>query len=333
MRLLLCTDLHLSDKPRDRYRFDFIPHLAKQVRAEKANGIVILGDITERKDNHSALLTNSIIASLRILAAECPVYIIKGNHDYQSNPNLPFFKFLNHIKGIMFITKPVYHHGLLFVPHLTDVNEWRNLYRLVPDAPLDSVFIHQTVSGAISESGQRLDGFPLKPLKRLKCKVFGGDIHKPQTLEPVIYIGPPYHIRFGDNFTPRYLLLDTAKQIYKEFHFTCPRKWMFIIRDVDELDNKDIREGDQVKVKLELTREEVTDWAVMKADVVKAISDRGAECFGVELKVWKQSEVKPRDQRRSNEGSRDPSEIVRNFSKREKLSSTIRDVGLELLKG
>jgi hypothetical protein len=202
------------------------------------------------------------------------------------------------------------------------------------DKPLLAAFIHQTVSGAVSESGQRLDGFPLKPMRRLHCRVFGGDIHKPQQIGPVKYIGPPYHIRFGDNFEPRFLQYNTDTDKVVALQFDCPRKWMLNIRDPEEiLSDTRLRENDQVKVKLELTREEMPDWAVKKQMITDILRERNLESFGVELKVQKQTEVKERGKRRGNDGARDPNEIVKNFSKREKLSTVIRDVGLELLRG
>ncbi len=333
MKLLLATDLHFSDAPKDKYRFDFIQHMAKAARSREVDAIVILGDLTDKKDNHSALLVNLIIAGLRTLRQVCPVYILKGNHDYLADPALPFFKFLNHIDDINFITEPLIHAGLFFIPHLASVDEWKRLPAMADKPPL-AAFIHQTVSGAVSESGQRLDGFPLKPMRRLHCPVYGGDIHKPQTIGPVIYIGPPYHIRFGDNFEPRYMIFDAATGKHKSYSFDCPRKWMLNVRDPEEiLSDQRLREGDQVKVKLELTREEMPDWSVHKEKINDILRERKLESFGVELKVQKQTEVKDKGKRRGNDGARDPNEIVKNFSKREKLSTVIRDVGLELLRG
>ena len=330
MRLLLSTDLHFSDAPKDRYRFEFIPHLAKQARDHRVELIVLLGDLTVKKDNHSALLVNLIVAGLRTLTSVCPVHVLKGNHDYLADPTLPFFKFINHIDGITLMNEPVLLNDMLYVPHLTSMEQWLKVPQLTDKAPTVA-FIHQTVSGAISESGQRLDGFPLKPMKQLRCPVYGGDIHKPQTIGPVTYIGPPYHIKFGDNFIPRYLLFDTEKGTHKELHFDCPRKWMLTIRDPEELlKDKRIRAGDQVKVRLEMTREEIVEWKVKKDLINRTLEKLEVESYGIELRVEKQTKVKDRNQRRVNQG-RNPHEIVRDFSKREKLSTVIRNTGLELL--
>lgn len=329
MKLLLATDLHFSDRPRDKYRFGILNQLKQDVTKYKADAIVILGDLTDKKDNHSALLVNLIVSGLRSLAAAAPVYILKGNHDYFADPELPFFRFLNHIDGLTLILKPESVGELFMVPHVTTVDEWR---RMRPTVPPTVAFIHQTVSGAFSESGQRLDGFPTKPLRRLNCPVFGGDIHKPQTVGPVIYIGPPYHIRFGDNFVPRYMLFDTETSRYKELHYDCPRKWSITVREPEELQRlKELHEGDQVKIKLELTRDEIPDGASMKDEIIDFLKKSNIENFGVELKVQKQTKVR-KHQPSTDLVRLDPIDVLRDFSKREKLPELTRKVGADLLR-
>src|SRR5882724_7118261 len=100
MKWLLTSDLHLSDKPRDAYRFGLFPWLAKQQKAHNVDAIFILGDLTENKDRHSAKLVNQTIESL--LTLRPPVYILRGNHD-GIDPGSPFFKFVNSIEGIKLI--------------------------------------------------------------------------------------------------------------------------------------------------------------------------------------------------------------------------------------
>lgn len=338
MTVLLSTDLHFSDKAKDSYRFGIFDFLLRQRAKHKASLIVILGDITDEKDNHSSLLVNAVVEGFTKLAKECPVIIMMGNHDYLADPTNPFFKFLNEMKNIKFVTKPATwitskESKLLFLPHFKSEEEWDS-FKL--DKRPDYVFIHQTVTGAISESGRRLDGFSLKPLKRLKARlVFGGDVHKPHTIEPVIYVGPPYHVRFGDNFTPRCIVLNEEDATYKDIHFKCPRKWSLKIRDIQEIEfNHQLRAGDQVKVELELTREEVVEWPVYKDRLVKLLADLGLEVYGVSLKVTKTG---PRRKEEKDEVTplkqRAPMEVLGSFAKREKLPRTVRETGLKLLDG
>lgn len=336
MSLLVATDLHLSDRPKDAYRFGLFDFLIEKRREHNASMTLILGDITDEKDEHTALLVNRVVDGFKRLAEEAPVVIMMGNHDYLADPTNPFFKFLNNMMNIRFVITPrtlVTNEGskLLFLPHFNDEQAWDN-FRL--DTHPDFVFIHQTVTGAISESGRRLDGFSLKPLKRLKDRrIFGGDVHKPHTIDLVTYIGPPYHVRFGDNFVPRCVLINEATGKTKNLYFECPRKWSKTIRDPEELLNDDtLRAGDQIKVSLELTREEVVEWPVYKDRVIQIIKELGLESYGIELKVDKT--VKRKKDETTDKVAmkhRTPSDIIGSFSKAEKLSSVVRKTGLKLL--
>lgn len=334
MTTLVVTDLHLTDKPKDAYRFGIFDFLVEQQQKHNASLVLILGDITDQKDKHSSNLVNRIIDGLHKVAARVRVIILMGNHDYHADPTNPFFKFLNRMKNIDFITEPtvMYHDpAMFFVPHTRNEDEWN---ALKPDRPVGLAFIHQTVTGAISESGRRLDGFSLKPLKRLKCPVFSGDVHSPHTIGPVIYVGPPYHIRFGDNFNPRCLVLDERTGEFEEIYFDCPRKWTLRIRDPQEIESDErLRAGDQVKVELELTREEVVQWPVYKDRLVQVLKNLQLVSFGIELKVDKAGK-RPREEKSNEEVKRQhqsPPEVLGSYCKREKLPRAFRKEGLRLL--
>lgn len=328
MTILVSTDLHLTDKVKDAYRFGIFDFLARQREKHNASLILILGDLTDQKDKHSSKLVNAIVDGLKKLTS-VQVIILMGNHDYYADPTNPFFKFLSNMHNITFLTEPKMMYDMLFLPHFHDREMWDNF---TWDKRPRYAFIHQTVTGAISESGQRLDGFSLKPLKRLKCPVYGGDVHKPHTIEPVTYIGPPYHVRFGDNFDPRCVVLNEDTGETKDIHFKCPRKWSLKIRDPEELLNdKRLKPGDQVKVELELTREEVVEWAVLKKRLVDMLKDLELESFGIELKVDKSTKRKKEKQDGQAVKHRAPSEVLGSFCNYEKLPKAIRKAGLKLL--
>ena len=67
MRRLLTADWHLTDKPLDEYRWDFIPWLGKQLKDKKIDVLYILGDLTEKKDKHNAIFLNRILCSINFL--------------------------------------------------------------------------------------------------------------------------------------------------------------------------------------------------------------------------------------------------------------------------
>ena len=85
---ILITDLHLTEKQEDQYRFNIFPWLVTRHSKDKSiRAVFILGDLTDRKDNHSAWFVNKIVSSLRALTAHFDdVFILKGNHD-AADPN------------------------------------------------------------------------------------------------------------------------------------------------------------------------------------------------------------------------------------------------------
>lgn len=333
MTILIATDLHLSDRPRDDYRFGLFDFLKKQIIKREVDLLLILGDLTDLKDNHSSQLVNQIVKGLSELAAMVPVIILKGNHDYLANPDNPFFDFLNHIKNIRFITKQTLWTNkmdkrLLFIPHVENSKKWNNLK---VDGKVDYAFIHQTVAGAMSESGRRLNGYAVTPLKALNCPVYGGDVHLPHTVDPVIYVGPPYHVKFGDDYIPRCMVLDEQTGETIDVHYKCPRKWSLRIREPEELRELEfLRAEDQVKVSIELTKEEVLDYQTMKEKISLICRDLGLQVFGIELKIKKQTKLTDKEQKRAVK-DKSPDTILKSFSKREKLSKAVLEVGKEFL--
>ena len=94
MRPLIFTDIHLTDNPREEYRWRvFDDAIVQFLFLKKATDIMILGDLTDRKDNHSASLVNRLVRNVKRLAELAPVTVLMGNHDYL-DPINPFFGFL-----------------------------------------------------------------------------------------------------------------------------------------------------------------------------------------------------------------------------------------------
>lgn len=327
MRLLITSDLHLTDQPRDIKRFGLFSWLLKQQEIHASDAVLILGDITDKKDRHSSDLVNKIVGGLMKLKP--PVIILKGNHDY-IDPENPFFKFLNCIDGIRFITKvcePIRGHWM--IPHCRNQDEFdRAVAKIAPKS--DGVFCHATFEGAIAETGARLAGLraSLSAFRGAKG-VWSGDVHKPQQAGPVVYVGSPYHVRFGDQFNPRVLLVKGGAS--KDLHFECPRKWKLTLNDADDIANHDyLRKDDQVRITIQLHREEVVDWAAHKRRVLDHCKELELEVFGVKLEVegsTKKPETKPQAT------TLQPADLLADFCKREKVAADIRKVGLAILRG
>src|SRR5277367_5080261 len=99
MSVLITSDIHLTDNPRDKYRWNLLPWLGEQAKKYQVDKIFILGDLTDSKDRHSASLVNAFVTSIIKLASECPVILLKGNHDY-IDENTPFFMFTNSLPNV-----------------------------------------------------------------------------------------------------------------------------------------------------------------------------------------------------------------------------------------
>lgn len=258
-RLLITSDIHLTTHPLDEYRWDVLAYLHELAVARGVAGVLILGDLTEKKDAHPSSLVNRLFDILE--AFPVPVWILRGNHDYDVNPNLPFFKFLPN-----FITKPclvtIGDLRCFFIPHHRREQDLAEV--TVPKC--EFLFLHQTFKGAVAENGQRLDGIdPLEFDGVAKKAVISGDIHVPQRLGPIIYSGAPHPIRFGDTFEPRVLYWDGAK--LKSIRRDTIRKATLTVRSLADIEKADLDEGDQLKIKYRLARRDFPEWSARREAV------------------------------------------------------------------
>jgi hypothetical protein len=337
---LIVGDLHLTDNARDSHRFRIFDWIARQQAKRETAATFLLGDITDSKDRHSATLVNKIVAGL--VSLKPPVYVLKGNHDY-SDPKNPFFKFLNHIEGINFIIEPTVIKAIkpiALIPHFRKQDEFDQAIQDCVDKPICGnvrgtpacFLVHQTFDGAIAESGVRLSGLSAAHINFLKPRlgVYAGDVHRPQTQGPVTYVGCPYQVRFGDNFEPRSLWLDD-KGRRKELRFNAPRKWSLTVRGPENvLSHEELCEGDQVKLTIEVAREEAVEWKSIKQEVLAACKELKLEVYGVKLEVKTgRSHKRPQIQ----DIAPGPVLTFERFCKDEKVPSQIKKVGMELVNG
>jgi hypothetical protein len=328
MNWLLSADLHLSDRARDGYRFGLFSWLAKQQQKHKVDATFLLGDLTQEKDRHSSALVNRIVEELLKLAP--PVYILRGNHD-GTNPNSPYFKFLSSISGLTFVVNPTFLHRyeIAMIPHCAGQATLDAACKRMPINP-KAAFCHQTFSGAIAETGAVLSGLSASPVSALKpwLGVYSGDIHVPQRCDAVTYVGAPYHIRFNDQFEPRCLLLKGGGK--SDLHFDCPRKFSLTVHDADDIaNNKALRSGDQVKITVELAREEAVEWHEHKRRVLAACREGGLDVFGINctVKTARRKRVKLIEGPKTNT----PQDILEFFCANEGVASNLKQAGLELL--
>lgn len=272
MRTLITSDFHWSDRPADAYRWDVVSFLIKQMDEFKPKALFILGDLTHDKNNHSAALVNRVVAELQKLACYAPVYLLKGNHDYE-DPTLPFFYFVqeqSYPHKVAYVSeKKTYVIGgkkYLFLPHSKTPE--------IPDGNYDLVFMHQTVKGARMESGvASTHGMEFELIG--KQNIVSGDVHVPQTIASstgsITYVGAPHPINFGDDFEPRVLLHDNNKLVSIK-RCDAVRKLIVNIKRPTDIEDAHVRDGDMIKIVLTLPRSEFMHDARYRKEI-KSICD------------------------------------------------------------
>jgi DNA repair exonuclease SbcCD nuclease subunit len=332
---LLCSDLHFTANPADEYRWAFWEWLAGEIEAEKAQSLLILGDVTDAKDYHSAQLVNRLTGEFSNLLQRFPkltVRVLAGNHDWLRQGGV-FFKFLEHLgPRITFITEP-YEDTLddeaaaLFLPYSKNpARDWANQ----DFSHYDYLFIHQTVKGSIASNGQAMEGEELPPLNA--GKVYSGDIHVPQKIGAVEYVGSPYHVHFGDSFRGRCVVIDRKRKAY-DLHFETISRTSAVVSGCDQLEGLDLRAGDQIKLTVRLAPRDLHDWKRIRRECIDYLRAKSVEVHGVTLDG---AGARVRLAGVDADGAQprrvaSPEDAVTRFVVNEELGGEMLEIGLDLL--
>jgi hypothetical protein len=323
--MIITADLHLTDAPADEYRWQVFNRLIDAAWDNDDGHICILGDLTDRKDRHSAALVNRLIAALENLRNSCKlpqIDIIMGNHDMPLK-GPAFWSWLSNLPGINFYTEPhALPGGLMLLPYAADPRTaWAGLH-------LDrckAIFMHQTVTGVV-ENGQKLvnDKMPILPRG---IPIYSGDIHTPQKVGPVQYVGAPHPIKFGDDYPCRLLVLDNAFKISKIIECFPPAKHMFDIASVAELAGKGCRPGDQARIRYQLALEGLEGWPAIRQELSAWAAAQGVAIASVEAIV----QAAPRQHVEAPELYSEPLGILAAFAQAEGLGGALLAQGQRLL--
>lgn len=269
MPILITSDIHLSENPRDAYRHKFMLALPKVAVELKADAVFILGDLTESKDNHNAELVNATVRHFYDLSKVCPVVILQGNHDWLSAPDNPYFGFLRLLPNIIWVGAVAQQAELkflpsgaakilgktLFLPHSANPDrDWANI-----DFKQHAwAFTHQTFAGAIGDNGHPLGGASLDRFPR-NLKIISGDVHVPQQVGQVTYVGSPYHVDFGDAFKGRMLLIENDG-VVRSIPYVGPQKHLVTLKAVSELKKHKFLKEDILKIRIEIAPDQYAHW-------------------------------------------------------------------------
>jgi hypothetical protein len=319
---LLFTDLHLDDNPANEYRWEVFEEVRKAKSQFSISHVHCLGDFVDRKDHFSAAFINRLIAELKQVS---PITILRGNHDTPLHPPSYFSfwteEFLN--SPINYVSEPTaFNSKLLLLPFSARPKvDWKDL-RL---RDYKSVFMHATVTGAVTENGQVMENknFPLLPGG---VKYYSGDIHTQQKVGNVEYVGCPHPVKFGDSFRCRMLVIDEDTfEIVHEIETSPQRRLMVDISSIDDLLKIRVRKGDQVKLRVICGPSEIGGFGEFEYEVARWASEKGITVAGTEVIV--DSELN-----RDVDINQTPEVILKQFAEHEGLAEDMVETGLGLLR-
>jgi hypothetical protein len=322
---LLCTDLHLDDNRANEYRWRVFDELGRTCQSYPVSCVYCLGDMTDKKAIGpkttllSAELVNRVVRSWMSLPH---AVILRGNHDTMIDGG-SFWEFLSQVPGMTYVTRPTSMHGnLMLLPFSPNPRvEWRGL----PWRDYRCAFLHATRSGTIAETGFALPGQDLPPIPR-SVKVYSGDVHTQQVVDNWTYVGASHHVKFGDKYPCRFLLLDECTyDVVEEIPIETISKRVVEIGSLDDLRFAETRPGDQVKFRAVLPPGEI-DWGALEAAVEKFARERGVEVASIEGSYDLPAQSGPPS------AEMPPEDLLRAFAREEGVAGELLDVGLELLR-
>lgn len=326
---VIASDLHLTSNPADEYRWGLFPWLAGELKAESARTLLLLGDLTDAKDYHGAELVNRVVASIEMVRKVVPrVVILMGNHDLLRAGHM-YFNFLRSMPGVEVVTTPTEDsEGELsyFLPFTrAPARDWAGMDL----SHYGYVFMHQTIKGAVASNGQVMDGEDL-PDMSAAGKVYSGDIHVPQVIGAVEYVGSPYHVHFGDSFVPRCVVIDNDRRAF-DLHYPSPQRRMLNVVSIADLTAELLllKPGDQVKVRMTLSEAEVPGWKAIAAEARAQCAAMKVNLVSLELRVSKERKrVAPGDRPVSDF---DPAKAVYRFVEEGGLGGELLDTALDII--
>lgn len=323
---LITADLHFSENSRDAYRFRVFKTLHSLIEQHAVSELLILGDLTEAKDNHGADLVNRIVDELvRLLhAKDLPdfacIVILRGNHDLEGSHS-PFFQFLRNMEGVVYINKPHRIENELFLPHTHD---WQRDWKDIDLDGVQWIYTHNTFAGAYGENGKALEGFaaPRGP------RIISGDVHVPQKFDNVLYVGAPYTIDFGDSYSPRMLLQygETGLRV-KSIPVPGPQKRLVELRTGVDLEQAN--PGDILRIRIPIARKDYASWPEICRLIRANAAQQGHIVDSIQPLVI---EGPTNAQPRRIKPAQSDEQILREYAKSQNLDERTIKVGLELLK-
>jgi DNA repair exonuclease SbcCD nuclease subunit len=330
--ILLSADWHLTDNDIEKYRWNVFDVLIKTSIENQVNTIILSGDIFDRRDKHPGTLINSFINAILDIKQKinAEILILAGNHDTPLK-NTYYWSFLNSI-GIKYIWNPELFNDVYLLPFSPNpVEDWKEL----DFNNVKAIIMHQTIAGAVVDGDRVITDAPHPMPKLPDIPIYSGDIHRPQFIQGVTYIGVPHPTRFSEDWPNRFLLInDVDWSTYKEIPIESIRRCVLEISNAAVLNQTEFKKGDQLRIKFKLTNrglalwpteeQAIREWAKQKEVTIVSIEailvdniDTSIPTSNAEIDAG--VELMPADQ------------IIRTFGEEESLSQEIIDFGIKLV--
>ena len=275
-KAVIISDLHLTNESTDEYRWDVFDRAEEQIKERSCDALFILGDVFDKKDRHPSSIVNRLTDRITKLAQQVPITILKGNHDY-IEPTEPFLRFLDHIANVSWINEPtlkIYNDLRVgWLPHSrTPTTEWPEFLK---NNTFDLIFMHQSVIGSKTSNDFEINhALPLAWLEeQVNCPIISGDIHVPQTISRLMYVGTQHPVSYGDSYNYRMLILPLKTPISaRSIPVQAIKRHSIRVSNTDDLEylmeSGKLRKGDQAKIKIDLTEETLGDWVQAKNETL-----------------------------------------------------------------
>jgi len=335
---LVTTDLHLTDKKEDEYKWSIFKSITDYVTINHVKTLVLCGDLCDKKDRHTSKLVNRICDELEKLLEICPwleIHILKGNHDYLDS-DFPFFRFLKLHPNIRYICSVTVINNIAYIPHIDFNRDDKNLHSIetLNTTSINVCFMHQTVVDTPVYGGSSvIEAEPtLKDFVKQFDTVFCGDIHVPQQIGNVVYIGAPTAHKYGDEYQGR--MLSITDNTWEEILLNNVRKWNITFEGdpevFKELDKVDVARGDMVKVNLVFTDHEISEYSFYKTLLIKELETRGIIKYKINSTVSSTSgDVRPKVELKIDT----PEQVLEKYCEHRELEGDLIEVGKEIIDG
>lgn len=338
MLAIIISDLHLTDSPVEQYRWDVFDWAEAALKEHKANTLFILGDIFDRKDRHPSSIVNKLAAILNKIAATYPIYVLKGNHDYL-NPSDPFLAFLDLFPHIIWIDDPTSltfeNKKTLWLPH--NKNPTTYWSEITTSSKFDMVFMHQSVIGCKTSNAYEMNcGLDLAWLEeRVQCPIISGDIHVPQTIRSLTYVGTQHPVSFGDDYECRALLLNFKNLKVTSLPISTIHRHSISISNVEELqqlyEDKILNKGDHAKIRIVLSAANLSEWSTLKIKVTDWCAVHKVELFDIKLEKVVLGEAPSVKQSKTGFVPVHPTLTLQRYLENESIDPKISEVGKRIL--